>query len=90
MSPLQREALKRFHQVAYQPSLRQEFVADLLSDPVLLDLARVALTRMADVIAARGSLADHVTTTTQACLVEALRQVDAAAPNDISIRQEAP
>jgi len=90
MTPLEIAALHRFHQAAFQQSLRPMLIADLLADPILLELARTALTRMNEVIAARGPQADHVTTVTQACLADALRQVDAAGPNDISIQSETP
>jgi hypothetical protein len=86
LSQLETAALHRFHQAAFQASLRPRLIDDMLSDPILLEMARTALARMSEVIAARGPNADHVTAVTLACLADALRQVDAASPNDITIQ----
>jgi hypothetical protein len=84
-------ARNQFHAAAYQPtSLLPQLVADLQADSVLLGLARDELVRLNEVIAARGAAADHISTTTQACLAEALRQVDAAGPSEIRVREFPP
>ena len=85
-----REARSRFHNAAYQPATRAALVADLHTDTALQKHARDELARMQEVIASRGEMADHISTTTAQFLRSALAQVDAAPTGTVTIEQENP